>query len=59
MASFSFFTLLDAYDQRVAKSEAILAFQAAFRMVSLSNYCILCLFSISVLMKSGVTYTAI
>ena len=50
--------------KRVEKSEAILALLNSFQgaaswMVSLSNYCIWCLFFISNLMKSSLVYAAI
>ena len=63
MASFSFSSCL--MRKRVAKSEAILQNTtwylsgAASRVVSLSNYCIWCLFFIPNLMKLTVVYAAI
>ena len=59
MASFSFFTL--AWCVRRLQSlkrywPYLIPFRAASRMVSLSNYCIWCLFFRSNLMKSSVVY---
>ena len=60
MASFSFFTLLDALmRKRVQKSQAILALLDSFQELRLSNYCIWCLFVfLSIFMKLSTVYAA-